>query len=208
MKNKEIISFLVLLSLVFLQPVYMQNEWIGEKAPDFKLERIGGGYIKLSALRRNIVLLDFWATWCGPCKMQLGALEEIYREEIPNLVILSINVAEPKSTVNDFLKRNPINWLVLLDTDGAVAEAYGVRAIPTLVLIDGEGVIRNYWVGVQEYSTILDAIEDIKQASTTSSSTETAEDKEVSGEILPYVVFAAILILVVILLVRSLLKGK
>jgi len=129
-------------------------------APNFELESLDGEVVKLSDFRGKIVLLDFWATWCGPCKVQMKKLKEL--KSLVNedeVVIISIDVGESKSIVQEFISKEEVDWLVLLDLRGSTAKSYGIRAIPTLFIIDKEGLIREKYVGVTSTQTLLSAIE-------------------------------------------------
>ncbi len=119
----------------------------GEPAPNFTLESLDGKSIKLSELKGKPVFLDFWATWCGPCRRALPhtqAFSEKYKDKAH---IFAVNVREQKETVQAFMERNKYTFPVLMDTDGAVASAYGVRGIPHFVLIDAKGNVQLIKVG-------------------------------------------------------------
>ena len=96
----------------------------------------------LSALRGKVVFLNFWATWCGPCREEMPAMETMYnRYKDKGFEILAVNAGEKEQDVLAFLKNNRYTFPVVLDQDGKVNGAYGVRAIPTSYLIDREGKI-------------------------------------------------------------------
>ena len=104
--------------------------------------------ISLSALKGRFVLLNFWTTWCGPCRAGMIAMESMYsRYKDMGLEILAVNISETEAQVSAFMKDNQISFPVLLDSDGKVSNAYGVRAIPTTFLIDREGRIMFRKVG-------------------------------------------------------------
>jgi len=129
-------------------------------APDFELETLKGQKVRLSDFKGKVVLLDFWATWCGPCRIQIKNLKEL--KSMVNedkVVIISIDVGESKSTVQQFISKEEVDWLVLLDTKGFTAKAYRVRAIPTVFIVDAEGNLRKKYVGVTSAETLLATIE-------------------------------------------------
>lgn len=113
----------------------------GQIAPDFSLESLDGKGYSLSALKGKLVLIDFWATWCGPCKEELPLIEKLHQEfKDKGLVVLGIN-NEEKATVEKFVKENNITFPILMDSQWKVSESYDVSAIPRVFLIDKEGKI-------------------------------------------------------------------
>ena len=115
---------------------------IGRAAPDFKLLNLKGEEVSLDQFKGKIVMLDFWATWCGPCRMVMPILERLQKEYADIMVQLSVNLQEPKDIVEDYVQNQGIHTPVLLDREGAVAQAYGAEAIPMQVIIDRKGVVR------------------------------------------------------------------
>lgn len=117
----------------------MQTMGMGGPAPDFELPVLDGPAVSLQDFRGRFVLLDFWATWCGPCRQSMPLLEELQNEHRDELVLLAINLNESDEAVRQFLDREGLNVTVLMDRDGAVGRAYGVTGIPTQVLINPQG---------------------------------------------------------------------
>jgi len=112
-------------------------------APDFALSDLAGKQVKLADYRGKVVLLDFWATWCPPCREELPHIEKIHRDlAAKGLVVLGMNLGEPAETVRNFVQQNKLTFRVLLDTQGKAAEAYDVEGIPHVVLIDHQGRVR------------------------------------------------------------------
>ncbi len=121
---------------------------VGQRAPDFELKNLDGQTISLEDLRGKAVLLNFWATWCGPCRGEMPYLEEIYQEwSDEKLLLLAINIGESSSQAKDFLQSNNLSLPVLLDIRQAVAEQYNITAIPTTFFIDKDGIIQDKVVG-------------------------------------------------------------
>ncbi len=120
---------------------------IGLPAPNFKLPSLSGGEISLSQYKGKIVMLDFWATWCGPCRMTMPLLERLQKEYPNNLVLLAINLQEPKDVVRDYVRTQGINSQVLLDEEGSVGESYGTSSIPMQILVDRSGIVRHIQLG-------------------------------------------------------------
>ena len=140
----------------------------GEKAPDFELSTLDGELIKLSDYVGKIVLLDFWATWCGPCRMAIPELVELQNEYGDDLVIIGISLDQPYTQQNllPFIQNYGINYPIVLGTL-EVVEAYGnIRGIPTSFIINQEGVIVNKYTGyvpksyyVAEFTKLMGASE-------------------------------------------------
>jgi peroxiredoxin len=122
---------------------------VGQPAPEFSLNDLSDQPVTLSAFRgKKVVLMDFWATWCGPCKMAMPDLEDLNEKYgSRGLEILSLDQGEPAEQVRNFIERKKYTVHVLLDSEGTVGNKYGVKGIPTLVLADKQGVVRWLRVG-------------------------------------------------------------
>src|SRR6185437_12096879 len=108
---------------------------------------------------QKVVLLDFWATWCGPCRMAMPGLQDLKDKfKDRGLEILSINEGEGIDQVRSFIVQKKYSFQVLLDSDGGVGAKFGVRGIPTTVLIDKKGIIQRIQVG---YSRNEDELKDM-----------------------------------------------
>jgi thiol-disulfide isomerase/thioredoxin len=118
----------------------------GLVAADFQLKSVSGEAIRLSDLRGSVVVLDFWATWCGPCRRELPIVEKLRTEFAGKVQFLGIN-DEDKGMVTAFLKKNDYQLSVLMDGRRDVHRQYGISGIPTLLVIDRSGVIRQHYVG-------------------------------------------------------------
>lgn len=110
------------------------------KAPDFTLRDAGGGTVSLSGYRGNLVLLNFWATWCGPCREEMPSMEQLSRNfGGQGFTILAVNQKESAAQVTKYMKTHGLNFSAPLDLDGRVNTAYRVYGIPVTYLIDGGG---------------------------------------------------------------------
>lgn len=123
---------------------------VGKPAPDFQLPSLGGQIVTLSDFRGRPVLINFWASWCGPCRYEMPFLQRLHEDKAwadKGLVILAIDIGEAPETVREFVANYRLSFTVLLDTKQEVALAYNVRGIPTTFLIDKGGVIRDIKIG-------------------------------------------------------------
>jgi thiol-disulfide isomerase/thioredoxin len=132
---------------------------IGEPVADFSLPVIVGGDSSsrqsLGALRGKVVLLDFWATWCGPCRQSLPMIERLAREQgNKNLVVLGINQGESAEQVQRFYAGHDPGYAILSDVDSAVSTQLGVSGLPTLVVVDAAGRLRGSLSGVVPYARL------------------------------------------------------
>jgi len=112
-------------------------------APDFSLPARDGGELKLSSLRGQVVMLNFWATWCGPCRQEMPLLEQIHAKYEPlGFTLVGVNVEEDSAAAKAWLQKVPVSFPVLFDTRNTVSGTFGVAAMPSSVLIDREGKVR------------------------------------------------------------------
>jgi thiol-disulfide isomerase/thioredoxin len=110
------------------------------QAPDFSLRDANGGYSSLANYRGAFVLLNFWATWCGPCREEMPSMEALSRSfGGQSLVVVAVNQRESAAQVSRFMKTRALNFPAPLDTDGRVAASYRAYGIPVTYLIDGSG---------------------------------------------------------------------
>ncbi|PLS14699.1 alkyl hydroperoxide reductase [Bacillus sp. M6-12] len=119
---------------------------IGVKAPDLQLSDLDGNTVKLSALKGKKVMLNFWATWCPPCKEEMPAMQKFYKQTNSDEVILSVNI-DPENDVKGFAQKTGITFPIVLDQGGKVQKSYQVISIPTTYFIDSKGIIREKFIG-------------------------------------------------------------
>ncbi|GIV70276.1 TlpA family protein disulfide reductase [Caldilinea sp.] len=120
---------------------------VGRPAPDFALPTLDGGEFRLSDYRGKPVVLNFWATWCGPCRRELPAIQRAAEHYDGLVVFAAIDQAEPIERVQRFVEEVGLTVIVPLDGEQLVGERYGVRGLPTTYFIDETGVIRSIWMG-------------------------------------------------------------
>lgn len=142
-----LITFAALTAVGAQALLQQQGLPIGATAPDFKLTTLDGKTVELSQLRGKPVFIDFWATWCGPCRRALPHTQKLFEKYGKEAHILTINLKEDAKTVRKFLEQNQYTFPVLMDTEGTVSAAYGVRGIPHFVLIDAKGKVQFVQVG-------------------------------------------------------------
>ncbi len=123
--------------------------FVGHPAPDFKLKDLDGREVQLSSLKGEIVLLDFWATWCGYCRQEIPTIEHISKDfEKKHIVVIGVNSGEEKDIVKSFVAKNKMTYPVVLTAENPeVISNYGARALPTVAVIDKNGIIAAYRVG-------------------------------------------------------------
>lgn len=122
---------------------------IGAPAPDFTLTDLAGQTVTLSAYRGQVVLLNFWATWCGPCQAEMPALQQQYAAfKDKGLALVAVNAGEPRADVENFVRAAALTFPVLLDPRGPVNDLYRINALPTTFIINREGVITHLRVGM------------------------------------------------------------
>jgi thiol-disulfide isomerase/thioredoxin len=132
----------------------------GKPAPDFALQTTDGQTYRLSELRGRPVMINFWATWCGPCKDEMPAIDEAYQAHREGgFIVLAINVEEPARQVEPYVARLKLTFPVLLDPSGAVAARYRVRSLPTTVFVRPDGMVDGIRVGAYTKRMLLGRIE-------------------------------------------------
>ena len=126
----------------------------GIESIDFELEDLTGKPKKLSSYRGKVVFLNFWATWCGPCRVEMPSMQRLYeRFKKDGLEIVAVDLQEGRKQVQAFVNELELTFPVLLDIEGSVGQTYDARAIPTTYLIDREGLIFGKAVGAKEWDT-------------------------------------------------------
>jgi peroxiredoxin len=112
-------------------------------APDFTLKSSSGENLRLSEFRGEVVMINFWASWCGPCRQEMPLLEELYSQYKPmGFTILGVNVEEDSTQAKQMLQDAPVNFPVLFDNQSAVSKLYNVVAMPSTVIVDRDGNVR------------------------------------------------------------------
>jgi cytochrome c biogenesis protein CcmG/thiol:disulfide interchange protein DsbE len=127
----------------------------GPPAPDFNLPDLDGGRIRLADYSGQVVLIDFWATWCGPCRLQAKILEELYSEvQGPSVQFLAISLGEPADLVREFVDKQPFPYPVAVDSEEDLGMSLQIFALPTVMVIDAAGRIAYLRPGISDGETL------------------------------------------------------
>lgn len=120
----------------------------GQPAPELRLPKADGTVVSLAGNRGKVVLVDFWASWCGPCKASFPALDALYQElRDRGFEVIAVNVDERRTDANAFLADKPHTMSVVFDPKGTAPSAYGVTGMPTSFLIGRDGRVRFVHIG-------------------------------------------------------------
>jgi len=128
--------------------------WQGAQPPGFALQDLEGRTHRLADYRGRVVLVNFWATWCEPCRAEMPSIERL-RAALADrpFSVLAVNLAEPRSRIEKFLAVMPLGFPVLLDRDTAVAKAWRARILPATYLVDRDGRVRQVHFGELDWSS-------------------------------------------------------
>ncbi len=127
--------------------------WPGGPTPALKLKDLDGREHALDAYRGKVVLVNFWATWCEPCKEEMPSIERLRRSlEGRPFAVLAVNLAEPDARVQAFLRQVPLGFPVLMDRDAAAAKAWKARMLPATFIVGADGRVRYSYIGELDWS--------------------------------------------------------
>lgn len=141
------------------------REWF---APSFEATTLQGGNISLSELAGKVVVLDFWATWCPPCRESIPELKELVKKFPPEkFVLISISADEKKDAWKNFVAAKKMDWPQVHDEDHRIGDKFNVHSFPTYLVIDGEGIVRQKISGMNPQqsvaSRIKETLKDLKE---------------------------------------------
>ncbi|HEY3785181.1 MAG TPA: TlpA disulfide reductase family protein [Steroidobacteraceae bacterium] len=112
-------------------------------APAFTLAERGGGNLSLTQYKGQVVMLNFWASWCGPCRQEMPLLQDIYKKYGKlGFTLIGVNVEPDSNAANDWLKQTPVSFPIVYDTKSEVSKLYDVEGMPSTVIIDRKGNLR------------------------------------------------------------------
>ncbi|MBP1970467.1 peroxiredoxin [Virgibacillus natechei] len=134
----------------------------GDIAPDFELQNMSGERVQLSDYRGERVMLNFWATWCPPCRAEMPDMEEFHNHT--DIVILAVNLTETESNIQqieDFVEAFDLTFPILLDEEAEVASTYAIQPVPTTFMIDSNGIINDKSLGPLNYEMMVQEYEDM-----------------------------------------------
>jgi thiol-disulfide isomerase/thioredoxin len=136
------VAKLAVVALVAAAPVFAVTT--SASAPDFKLAARGGKDVTLSSLKGQVVMINFWATWCGPCRQEMPLLEKIHKKYKPmGFTMLGVNVEpDPKAAEAWLAKEMPVTFPIAFDTKSEVSKLYKVAGMPSTVIVDRKGKVR------------------------------------------------------------------
>lgn len=134
---------------------------IGLQAPDFSLTNIYGDEVSLSDYRGKIVLVNFWATWCHWCRVEMPDINRLDAEN-EDLVVLAVNVMEDEWTVRSYIQEGGYEFEVLFDAEGDITEEYLITGLPTSFFIDKEGVIQLIFPSMMTYEQMIEVVDAIR----------------------------------------------
>jgi len=142
----------------FEEEVSTEKEW--GNAPDFTLPRLEGNSLTLSDFKGKVIILDFWATWCPPCRVEIPDFVELYKNyKDEGLVIIGVSLDRGDSrAVKQFSENYEINYPIVLGNFNITEDYGGIRGIPTTFIIDSEGNIREKYIGYQPRATFEEAV--------------------------------------------------
>ena len=136
-------QFALSLALVLASHLAFAASPIQGPAPDFTLKSNAGNNQRLSEYRGQVVLINFWASWCGPCRQEMPLLDDLHNKYSKlGFSVLGINVDKDSAKADKILKDIPVNFPILYDASGAVSKQFNVEAMPTTVIVDRNGEMR------------------------------------------------------------------
>ncbi|HEV8095631.1 MAG TPA: TlpA disulfide reductase family protein [Burkholderiales bacterium] len=148
-------SILLALAAVWTTAAAAQElkPWTGGGTPALVLEDLDGRLHRLESYRGKVVLINFWATWCEPCREEMPSIDRLQRSMNGRpFVVLAVNLAEPHSRIRTYLEKTPVGFTVLMDRDTSVAKAWKARILPATYVVGPDGRIRYSYVGELDWS--------------------------------------------------------
>jgi len=133
----------ILVALAAMTAVTSHAVAVQDEAPDFTLKSLEGSNLRLEEYRGQVVLINFWASWCGPCRQEMPLLDRLHhRYEDTGFAVLGINVEGEIKPAQEIVDKTNVTFPVLIDEDQKVSEMYNLEAMPSTVVVDRDGVVR------------------------------------------------------------------
>lgn len=142
--RRKLLSSLALIALTYL-PLNVQaaSLKVGDAAADFSLSSRTGETVSMAGLKGQVVLLNFWASWCGPCRQEFPLLDTIHKKYRKlGFTVIGLNVEPDAKDAEEFLKQNPVSFPIVYDPNDDVSKRYGIGGMPSVALIDRKGIVR------------------------------------------------------------------
>jgi peroxiredoxin len=140
---------------------------VGECAPDFQLVNVRDNKsLQLSSLRGRPVFVNFWGTWCPPCRAEMPEMQKFYQQHKDEIEVIGVSMAprDDPGTVLSFIQQNPYSWTFVHDSDTAIAQEYIVQAVPSSYFIDEAGIIRAAKIGPMDMPMMEAYLQQVRQA--------------------------------------------
>ena len=153
------VSFTALMATIPLLASAATSPLLGKPAADFALKAVAGDNVRLSEHLGEVVLLNFWASWCGPCRGETPELEALWAEHGDSLTLVGVNIQETAGNAQEFVSDFDLTYPIVLDRDGEVTLAYRAKQPPTSVLVGPDGTVLKLYFG-RLSSEELDALAD------------------------------------------------
>lgn len=167
MKHFRLLVVLLLVALVAVGCKTSSEEGVREApevgafAPAFALSNTDGNNVSLTDYRGQVVLINFWATWCPPCRQEMPTIHDRYQQYDGDLVVLAVDYAEPADQVAAFQEQMGLTFNVLLDLQGSVSDQYRIQGYPTSVFVNELGVIEIMHIGLMTENQLDDYLADM-----------------------------------------------
>jgi peroxiredoxin len=141
-------TYFIVMGVISLSMSTASAAKVGDLAPNFTLKSTTGANFRLSELRGEVVMINFWATWCPPCRQEMPVLEKLYsRYRNLGFQLLGVSIDEKSAKAKNMAKRLKVNYPILFDSAKSVSELYDVDAMPTTVMVDRDGRVRHIYRG-------------------------------------------------------------
>jgi thiol-disulfide isomerase/thioredoxin len=167
MKMRRTITLLIVVATIaalvwtIVQSSYSDGEGtvgrvrVGKLAPNFEVTTFDGQKVRLADYRGQVVLINFWASWCKPCVREMPIIDRIHQSQASDVEILFMNVGESKGTVSEFMNNLNFSFPVSIDVTGKVSSLYEITGLPATIIIDKSGIIRTAMLGEITNYTLL-----------------------------------------------------